>query len=95
MRIEVTYNAEQFVQSCFGEGIESAKEYVKKHPKEKYGADDFAEVYRMQEIKQKARYGSEEHSYDGWYTSGWKEDDISFDRAIKAWEDECQRFGYF
>lgn len=85
MRIEVTYNSEQFIQACFGEGIESAKEYVKKNPKEKYGADDFAEVYRMQEIKQKARYG-ESSSWTS--TRGWKENDISFERAIGAWEDD-------
>ena len=87
MRIEVTYNAEEFIQASFGEGIESAKEYVKKNPKEKYGADDFAEVYRMQEIKQKARCGAEEFHYDVDYSRGWKEDDISFERAVKAWEE--------
>ena len=86
MRVEVTYNAEQFIQACFGEGIESAKEYVKAHPKDKYGADDFAEVYRMQEIKQKARYGPDNVYSGGWAGRGWAEDDISFEQAVEAYE---------
>ena len=86
MRIEVTYDADEFIKACFGEGIESAKEYVKKHPKEKYGADDFAEVYRMQEIKQKARHGEQRMSSYSVSSTSWVEDDISFERAVKAWE---------
>lgn len=86
MRIEVTYNSEEFVKACFGEGIESAKEYVKTHPKDKYGADDFAEVYRMQEIKQKARYGPDNCYSNAWSSTSWAEDDISFDRAVKEYE---------
>lgn len=45
----VTYNAEEFVKCCMGEGIEYARRYVKENPKERYSTDDFAEVYRMKE----------------------------------------------
>lgn len=85
-RIEVKYNADEFVTANFGCGIESAKEYVKEHPKDSYGADDFAEVYRMQESKRMHKRGD---PGAGWInTRGWDEEDPSFDMVVKAYESE-------
>ena len=84
-RVEVKYNAEEFVNANFGSGIESAREYVKEHPKDSYGVDDFVEVYRMHEAK-KVEYDT---PGSGWvYTGDQGEDDISFDMVIKAYESE-------
>ena len=49
---KVTYNAEQFIQCCFGECVEYARRYVKDNPKDEYSTDDFMEVYRMKELEE-------------------------------------------
>lgn len=86
-KVEVKYNAEEFVNANFGSGVASAREYVKKYPKDSYGVDDFAEVHRMHEAALRTR--AYEARGDGWInTRGWKEDDISFDMAVKAYESE-------
>ena len=85
-RIEVKYTADEFIQSCFGEGIESAREYVEQNPKDFYGADDFAEVHRTQEWKQTKRFGSQRFEDYGGYSAGpgaWREDDTAFERYYK------------
>ena len=83
--VEVKYTAEQFIKASFGEGICFAREYVKSHPKESYGADDFAEVYRMRENANRERYPN--LISHGEYTKGWFEDDNSFNTAVKLYEE--------
>ena len=91
-RIEVKYDAGQFIKALFGECSVIAKQYVQEHPKEFYGVDDFIECYRIAEIQNKEKYGPCEplHDVTDWdlsWLSGWKEDDISFDRAYKLYEE--------
>lgn len=91
-RIEVKYDAGQFIKALFGECSAIAKQYVQDHPKEFYGVDDFIECYRIAEIQNKARHGFIDEFDDplnGSYVGPgtWKEDDISFDRAYKLYEE--------
>lgn len=83
--IEVKYTAEEFIRVSYGEGIGFAREYVKKNPKEAYGADDFAEVYRMREIANRETVPNLIRPSD--FTKGWSEDDNSFMTAVKLYED--------
>lgn len=89
-RIEVKYNASEFIEACFGEGIEEAREYVAQNPKESYGCDDFAEVHRWHEWKKHKKTGPDNHYYDDNFmvvgVGTWAEDDFSFLRAVEIYE---------
>ena len=69
-RVKATYNAEQFVQACFGECVEYARRYVKDNPKEFYDYDDFVAVYRIKEAEEgwPVIIGAGDYfDYDPWY----------------------------
>lgn len=85
-RIEVKYDAGQFIKALFGECSVIAKQYVQEHPKEFYGVDDFIECYRIAEIRSKEREGFASSVCTG--TRSWAEDDLTFDRFVKLYEED-------
>ncbi len=80
---KVTYNAEQFIQCCFGECVEYARRYVKDNPKDEYSTDDFMEVYRMKELEEGwkiSKYRDKTYpNYGHWY-------DEDVERLVDIWE---------
>lgn len=79
----VTYNAEQFIQCCFGECVEYARRYVKDNPKEEYSTDDFAEVYRMKEREEGWKISTYRNKT---YPDYGRTTDDSLERIIDIWE---------
>ena len=83
-RIEVKYNAEQFVNALIGEACMYARQYVKQNPKPEYGTEDFIEVYRIKEKKERDWYPIE-YGRDGMEQQTACEKGV-FDNVIKLYE---------
>ena len=84
-RIAVKYNAEQFVNALIGEACMYARQYVKANPKPEYGTEDFIEVYRIKEKKERDWHPAK--GYDGMERQSAYEKN-QFDNAIKLYEGE-------